>query len=74
MILRGNGRNIVGQQLQTLLLDVNMLRPFAHRHPVACCCGKFEIGQTLSYMQTNTATPNDEQKKIIFRSFHAWVT
>ena len=68
-MLRAKGRNIVGQQLPTLLLDVNMLRPFAH--PVACCCGKFEIGQTLSYMQTNTATPNDEQKNIIFRSFHA---
>ena len=31
---RANGRNIVGQQLPALL-DVDMLRPFAH--PVACC-------------------------------------
>ena len=31
---RVNGRNIVGQQLPTLL-DVYMLRPFAH--PVTCC-------------------------------------
>ena len=28
-----------------------MLRPFAH--PVACCCAKFETGQTFSPVQTN---------------------
>ena len=32
---RANGRNIVGQQLPTLL-DVTCCVPFAH--PVACCC------------------------------------
>ena len=29
-MIRANGLNIVGQQLPTLLLDVNVLRPFAH--------------------------------------------
>ena len=37
-----NGRNIVG---------CYMLRPFAH--PVACCCTKFEAGQTFQ-----PTTPN----------------
>jgi len=33
-----------------------MLCPFAHL--VACCCAKFETGQTLSYVQTDATTPN----------------
>ena len=42
---RANWRNIVGQQLSTLLhVTCYMLRPFAH--PVACCCAKFETSQT----------------------------
>ena len=40
--LRPNGRNIVG---------CYMLRPFPH--PVACCCAKFETGQTFQ-----PTTPN----------------
>ena len=40
--LRANGRNIVG---------CYMLRPFPH--PVACCCAKFETGQTFQ-----PTTPN----------------
>ena len=39
-----NRRNIVGQQLPTLL-DVTCCLPFAH--PVACCCAKFETSQTF---------------------------
>ena len=27
-------------------------------HVVGCCCTKFETGQTFSYMQTDTTTPN----------------
>ena len=59
------GRNIVGQQLPTLM-DVTCCVPFVH--PVACCCvllgvvgnccAKFETGQTFSYVQTDAATPN----------------
>ena len=41
---RANGRNIVGQQLPTLL-------------DVGCCCAKFETGQTFSYVQTDATTP-----------------
>ena len=33
-----------------------MLRPFPH--PVACCCAKFETGQTFSYEQTDATTPH----------------
>ena len=32
-----------------------MLRPFAHL--VACCCAKFETGQTFSFVQTDATTP-----------------
>ena len=31
------------------IVECYLLRPFAH--PVACCCAKFETGQTLSYVQ-----------------------
>ena len=44
---RANERNIVG---------CYMLRPFTQ--PVACCCAKFETGQTFSYVQTDATTPN----------------
>ena len=33
-----------------------MLRPFSH--PVACCCAKFETGETLTYVQMDATTPN----------------
>ena len=46
-MLRANGSKIVGYY---------MLCPFAHL--VACCCAKFETGQTLSYVQTDATTPN----------------
>ena len=47
-MLSAKGRNIVGQQLPTLL-DVTTC---------IClhCCAKFETGQTLSYVQTDPTT------------------
>ena len=48
VILRANRRNI-GR--------CYMLRPFAH--PVACCCAKFDTGQTLSHLQTDASIPNN---------------
>ena len=41
-----------------------MLRPFAH--PVACCCAKFETGQTFSYVQTDATTPTMLGVALIF--------
>ena len=48
--LHANGHNIVDQQLP-IIAGCYMLRPFAH--PVACCCAKFETGQTFQ-----PTTPN----------------
>ena len=54
---RANRRNIVGQQLPTLL-DVTA----SVCTPVACClkgcCAKFETGQAFSYVQRDATTPN----------------
>ena len=50
---RANGRNIVGQQLPTLLDVTCYVRLHTLLHVVACCCAKFETGQT--FQQT---TPN----------------
>ena len=36
------------------IVECYLLRPFAH--PVACCCAKFETGQTLSYKIQRDAT------------------
>ena len=43
---RANGRNIVGQQLPTLLDGILF-------HVVESCCAKFETGQTFSSVQTD---------------------
>ena len=40
-----------------------MLRPFAH--PVACCCAKFETGQTFSPVQTDVTL-------LAYNSQHCW--
>ena len=41
------------------MLDVTCcLRLHTLLHAVACCCTKFETGQTFSYVQTDTTTPN----------------
>ena len=50
---RANGRNIVGQQLPTLLDVTCCFRLHALLHVVACCCAKFETGQTFQ-----PTTPN----------------
>ena len=44
-----------------IVSECYMLRPFAH--PVACCCAKFETGQTLSPVQTDARllTNNSQQ-------------
>ena len=44
---RANGRNIVGQQLPTLLDVTCCVRLHTPLHVVACCCAKFETGQQL---------------------------
>ena len=53
---RANGSNIVGHQLPTLLDVTCCVR--LHTPSVACCCAKFETGQTLSYVQTDAIIPN----------------
>ena len=51
--LRANGRNIVDQQLPTLLDVTCCVRLHTLLHVVACCCAKFETGQTFPLMQTD---------------------
>ena len=51
--LRANGRNIVDKQLPTLLDVTCCVRLHTLLHVVACCCGKFEAGQTFQ-----PTTPN----------------
>ena len=48
-----NGRNIVGQQLPALLDVTCCVRLHNLLHVVACCCAKFETGQTFQ-----PTTPN----------------
>ena len=55
---RANGRNIVGQQLPTLLDSIPCVRLHTVLHDVGSCCAKFETGQTFSYVQTDVTTPN----------------
>ena len=50
---RSNGRNIVGQQLPTLLDVTCCVRLHTLLHVVGCCCAKFETGQTFQ-----PTTPN----------------
>ena len=50
---RANGRNTVGQQLQTLLDVTCCVRLHTLLHVVGCCCAKFETGQTFSPVQTD---------------------
>ena len=51
--LRANGRNIVDQQLPTLLDVTCCVRLHTLLHVVGCCCAKFETGQTFQ-----PTTPN----------------
>ena len=50
---RSNGRNIVGQQLPTLLDVTCCVRLHTLLHVVGCCCAKFETGETFQ-----PTTPN----------------
>ena len=50
---RANRRNIVGQQLPTLLDVTCCVRLHTVLHVVGCCCAKFETGQTFQ-----PTTPN----------------
>ena len=54
-----NGRNIVGQQLPSLLDVTCCVRLYTLLHVVGCCCAKSETGQTFSYAQTDATTPNN---------------
>ena len=51
--LRADGRNIADQQLPTLLDVTCCVRLHTLLHVVACCCTKFETGQTFQ-----PTTPN----------------
>ena len=54
--LGANRRNIVGQQLPTLL-DVTCCACFLTLlHVVVCCCAKFETSQTFSPVQTDATS------------------
>ena len=55
---RANGRNIVGQQLPTLLHVTRCVRLYTLLHVVGCCSVLFETGQAFSYVQcTNGLKP-----------------
>ena len=53
-----NRRNIVGQQLQSLLDATCCVRLHTLLH-VVTCCWEFETGQTFCYVQTDAITPNN---------------
>ena len=60
--LRANGCNIVGQQLPTLLDVTCCVRLHTVLYVGACCCAKFETGQTFSPVQTDaTLLANNSQ-------------
>ena len=54
-----NGRNIVGQQLPTLLDVTCCVHLYTLLRVVGSCGAKFETSQTFSYVQTDTTTPNE---------------
>ena len=53
-IVRANGRNIVGQQLPTLLDVTCCVRLHTLLHVVGCCCAKFETDQTFQSTTSNS--------------------
>ena len=53
---RANGRNIVGQQLVTLLDVTCCVRLHTLLHVVGSCRAKFENVQTFSYLRTEATT------------------
>ena len=50
---RANGRNIVGQQLPTLLDVTCCVRLHTLLHVVGSCCAKLDTGQSFSRLQTD---------------------
>ena len=63
--LRANGRNIVDQQLPTLLDVICCVRLHTLLHVVGCCCAKFETGQTFRPVQTDATL-------LAYNSRHCW--
>ena len=63
--LRANGRNIVDQQLPTLLDVTCCVRLHTLLHVVGCCCAKFETGQTFRPVQTDATL-------LAYNSRHCW--
>ena len=60
LMLRANGRKIVGQLFPTLLDVASVCTPCYMLWRVnRSCCTKFETGQTLSYVQTEAATSSN---------------
>ena len=62
---RANGRNIVDQQLPTLLDVTCCVRLHILLHGVGCCCAKFETGQTFRPVQTDATL-------LAYNSQHCW--
>ena len=62
---RANGRNIVDQQLPTLLDVTCCVRLHTLLHVVGCCCAKFETGQTFRPVQTDATL-------LAYNSRHCW--
>ena len=67
--LRANGRNIVDQQLPTLLDVTCCVRLHTLLHVVACCCAKFETGQTFQ-----PTTSNSSNNVGATHAHYAWFT
>ena len=60
LMLRANERKIVVQLFPTLLDVAPVCTPcYKLLHVIRSCCTKFEIGQTLSYVQMEATTPSD---------------
>ena len=57
-----NARNIVGQQLLTLLDVTCCVRLHTLLHVVGSCRAKFETGQTFSYVATYKRTQQPSQQ------------
>ena len=57
IMLHANGRNIIGQQLPTLLDVTFCVRLHTLLYVVGSCCAKFKTCQTLSCVRTDATTP-----------------
>ena len=59
LMLRGNGRNIISQQLWMLHVASCCTPCCMLLLVVGSCWAKFETGQTFSYVQTDVTTPKN---------------